>query len=66
MHIEDLEELQVYCIECDEEIDQLEAYQHSFHIKNCLVYFHKRCCPVILNEQECNGNHGSWDSNNKL
>lgn len=57
MHIKDLEELQVYCIECDEEIDQLEAYQHSFHINGVLNYFHKDCCPIILEKQKCKSQH---------
>lgn len=49
----------VLCVHCDEEIDELEAHKHMFIIGGYAVYFHARCCPIILGEQECKASHFS-------
>lgn len=59
MSIKNLEELELilFCIGCDEEIDELEAYKHSFYINGCLTYFHEECCPQVWGAQKCKSKH---------
>lgn len=46
-----------YCVHCDEEIDELEAALHIFLVRGTPIYFHKKCCPIILNGNECKSTH---------
>lgn len=47
------EDFLAYCNECDEEVDAVEASNHTFVMNGYPISFHRNCCPEEIGYHFC-------------